>query len=128
MKTTAMIVGIVGAMFLTGTYVIAQTERGNQKLGAPGAALESDKDIGAAGARDSSAKQKLGTPGAALESDKDIGVTRGLDSPANQKLGVPGAAPESNKNIGPGPGASNPTTGSDNKPTNRRSAPSKEKK
>ena len=101
MRTTAMIVGIVGAMFLTGTYVIAQTERGNQKLGAPGAALESDKDIG---------------------------VTRGLDSPANQKLGVPGAAPESDKNIGPGPGASNPTTGSDNKPTNRRSAPSKEKK
>ena len=99
MKTTVMIVGIVGAMFLTST--IAQTETGNQKLGAPGAALESDKDIGAAGARDSSANQKLGTPGAARESDK---------------------------NIGPGPGASNPTTGSDNKPTNRRSAPSKEKK
>jgi hypothetical protein len=128
MKTTAMIVGIVGAMFLTSTSVIAQTERGNQKLGAPGAALESDKDIGAAGARDSSANQKLGTPGAALESDKDIGATRRPDSPANQKLGVPGAAPESDKNIGPGPGASNPATGSDNKPTNRRSAPSKEKK
>ena len=101
MKTTAMIVGIVGAMFLTSTYVIAQTERGNQKLG---------------------------TPGAALESDKDIGATRGPDSPTNQKLGAPGAARESDKNIGPGPGASNPTTGSDNKPTNRRSAPSKEKK
>jgi hypothetical protein len=47
---------------------------------------------------------------------------------ANQKLGAPGAAPESDKNIGSGPGASNPTTGSDNKPTNRRSAPSKQKR
>ena len=99
MKKIALIVGIVGAMFLTSMYAIAQTESTNQKLGAPGAAPESDKDIGATGARDSS---------------------------ANQKLGAPGAAPESDKNIGPGPNDS--TIGSDKKPTNRSSAPSKGKK
>ena len=98
MKKIALIVGIVGAMFLTSMYAIAQTESTNQKLGAPGAAPESDKDIGATGARDSS---------------------------ANQKLGAPGAAPESDKNIGPGP---NDSIGSDKKPTNRSSAPSKGKK
>ena len=72
MKKIALITGIVGAMFLTSMYAIAQTESTNQKLGAPG------------------------------------------------------AAPESDKNIGPGPNDS--TIGSDKKPTNRRSAPSKGKK
>ena len=99
MKKIALITGIVGVMFLTSMYTIAQTESTNQKLGAPGAVPESDKDIGATGARDSS---------------------------ANQKLGAPGAASESDKNIGPGPNDS--TIGSDKKPTNRRSAPSKGKK
>ena len=126
MKKIALITGIVGAMFLTSTYAIAQTESTNQKLGAPGAVPESDKDIGATGARDSSANQKLGAPGAVPESDKDIGATGARDSSANQKLGAPGAAPESDKNIGPGPNDS--TIGSDKKPTNRRSAPSKGKK
>jgi len=46
MKTTAMIVGIIGAMFLTTTYVIAQAESANHKLGASGASPESAKDIG----------------------------------------------------------------------------------
>jgi hypothetical protein len=72
MKKITLVVGIVGAMFVTSIHAIAQTESGNQKLGAPGAARESDK------------------------------------------------------NIGPGP--SDSTIGSDNKPTSRRSAPSKGKK
>ena len=72
MRKIALVFGIAGAMFLTSVHVIAQTESGNQKLGAPGAARESDK------------------------------------------------------NIGPGP--SDSTIGSDNKPTNRKSAPSKGKK
>ena len=124
MKTTAMIVGIVGAMFMTSTYVIAQSESASQKLGAAGAAPQSDKDIGGAGARNST-NQKLGAPGAAPESDKDIGAT-GARNSANQKLGTPGAASESDKNIGPG--ATDSTTGSDNKATNRRSAPPTGKK
>ena len=49
MKTTAMIVGIVGAIFVTGTYVMAQSKSSSQKLGAPGAAPESDKNIGPGG-------------------------------------------------------------------------------
>lgn len=72
MTKIALVFGLVGVMFLTSIYVHAQTESGNQKLGAPGAARESDK------------------------------------------------------NIGPGP--SDSTIGSDNKPTNRRNAPSKGKK
>jgi hypothetical protein len=72
MVKITLVFGIIGAIFLTSLYAIAQTESGNQKLGAPGAARESDK------------------------------------------------------NIGPGP--SDSTSGSDNKPTNRRSAPSKGKK
>ena len=99
MKKIALIVGIVGAMFLTSMYAIAQTESTNQKLGAPVPLLSGQLDFGATGARDSS---------------------------ANQKLGAPGAAPESDKNIGPGPNDS--TIGSDKKPTNRSSAPSKGKK
>ena len=42
----ALIFGIVAAMFLTSIDAIAQSESGNQKLGAPGAARESDKNIG----------------------------------------------------------------------------------
>jgi hypothetical protein len=131
MKQMALTVGIVGAMFLTSIYAIAQTESANQKLGVPGAAPESDKNIGPP-TSDSSANQKLGaqklgTPGAAPESDKNIGP-EASDSSADQKLGAqklggPGATPESDKNIGPG--ASDSTIGSDKKHSKRRSAPSK---
>ena len=109
MKKTAIIVGIVGAMFLTTTSVIAQTESATQKLGAPGASPESDKEIGTTGTR-KSANQKLGAPGASPESDKDIGAT-GTRESASQKLGAPGASPESDKNIGPGP-SNSPSRGS----------------
>src|SRR5688572_14228152 len=46
MTKIALVFGIVGAIFLTSIYVNAQTEPENQKLGAPGAARESDKNIG----------------------------------------------------------------------------------
>ena len=122
MKTMAMIVGMVGAMFMTSPYVLAQAA--SQQLGAAGGARQSDKDIGGAGAGHST-NQKLGTPGASSDSDKDIGTSDGRH-PTNQKLGAPGASPESDKNIGPG--ATDSTTGSDNKSTNRRSAPPTGKK
>src|SRR5215207_4748878 len=67
MKTAAIIVGLIGAMFVTGTYGIAQSEPANQSLGAAGASPESDKDVDAAGGRHST-HQKLGTRGAAAES------------------------------------------------------------
>jgi hypothetical protein len=54
MMKIALVVGIVGAMFLTSIYAIAQTESANQKLGAPGAAAESDKNIGPKGKKQSS--------------------------------------------------------------------------
>jgi putative intracellular protease/amidase len=124
MKTAAMIVGLVGGMFVTGTYVIAQSEPPNQTLGAAGASPETDKDVGQAGGRNST-HQKLGTLGASPESDKDIGAP-GAGNSTHQKLGAPGAAAQSDKNIGPG--ATDSTTGSDNKSTNRRSAPPTGKK
>ena len=42
----ALVLGIVAAMVLTSIDALAQTESENQKLGAPGAARESDKNIG----------------------------------------------------------------------------------
>ena len=42
----ALVLGIVAAMVLTSIDALAQTESANQKLGAPGAARESDKNIG----------------------------------------------------------------------------------
>jgi hypothetical protein len=72
MRKTVMIVGIVGAMYLTTTSGIAETESANHKIGAPGASQESDKDIGATGTG-KSANQKLGAPGASPETDKNVG-------------------------------------------------------